>query len=485
MSASPRYLSGVIWSGLNAAASVLLPFGIFIFFAHSLLPAEVGLVALAVSCSELLKAMGLSGLYEALLQQHDEPERHHQAASALLLLAGATLLLVYLLALLAASHFMPGIGAHLGLLALIGLRIPLDLATVQPQVVLAQRLSFRRLAMRSIVGNAVAGCLGVVVAVSMTPIAGLVLYQVGQSATVFAATSLGGGLIARPRLHRDCVRRMGREASMSTGVRLVAASINYLDQVVLGPLVGSTELAFYNLGKRLETTFVTAAGSFSSILFQPLFARQDAGGREAAVRRAMLVLTVICGLPAAIVAVNARTVIPLVFGHQWLDAAPVAGLLAVNGFVRAVGFVPGALLSVSGRNRELLLTSVVSAVAGLVLVACLAPFSLPLCAAAIALKNAANVGWMAWLTRDQAPRPLRSYAADVVIPFAVMVAVAALGRWTGGSGVAPGSPVAALLLVLRSAVPAGVWCLAFLGFCFAAPLRLAVAGLFSRVRVRA
>ena len=51
-----------------------------------------------------------------------------------------------------------------------------------------------------------------------------------------------------------------------------------------------------------------------------------------------------------------------VFGPQWVNAAPVAAVLALSGFARAIGFVPGALMSVSGHNRELLITSAVSAV---------------------------------------------------------------------------------------------------------------------------
>ena len=163
---------------------------------------------------------------------------------------------------------------------------------------------------------------------------------------------------------------------------------------------------------------------------QPLFALDDAAGRAAGVRRALLVLTAVCGLPAAVVAINCRSVVPLVFGRQWLDAAPVAGLLAANGFSRAVGMVPGALLSVSGRNRELLVTSVVSAVSGLLLVAGLAPHGLVPLAAALFAKNAAIVAWMAWLTRDQAPRPLRSYGADVVRWYLARVG----GRFAGDVG---------------------------------------------------
>ncbi len=57
--------AGVLWSSLNAGAGVLLPFLIFVFFAHVLVPAQVGLIVLAVSCAEFVKAVGFPGLYEA------------------------------------------------------------------------------------------------------------------------------------------------------------------------------------------------------------------------------------------------------------------------------------------------------------------------------------------------------------------------------------------------------------------------------------
>jgi PST family polysaccharide transporter len=295
---------------------------------------------------------------------------------------------------------------------------------VQPQTVLVKRLDYRRLSLRSVVANVLAGAAGIAAAGLVTPVCGLVTYQLGQSLLSFIGTSVGRGLMARPRLHDDCLRQLRRETIFATGNRSLAAIINYLDQTVMAPLAGDTALAFYNLGKRLETTFVTVANSFSSILFQPLFAADGALSRQKATTRALLVLTLVCGAPAAVVFCNDRLVVSLIFGRNWLAAAPIVGWLCLNGLIRAVGMVPGSFLSVSGRNQDLLVTSIVSAVLGLALVVAIAPTSITLCAAAMAGKNAAIVVWMAWLTRREVEHPLSTYAMGVVIPASLMLAAA-------------------------------------------------------------
>jgi O-antigen/teichoic acid export membrane protein len=169
---------------------------------------------------------------------------------------------------------------------------------------------------------------------------------------------------------------------------------------------------------------VTVANSFSAILFQPLFATDGALSKQKATVRALLVLALVCGVPAAVVFSNSRMVVGLIFGRNWLEAAPIVGWLSLNGFVRAIGMVPGSFLSVSGRNRELLMTSVVSAAGSLALVVALASSSIAACAISLVVKNAAIVGWMAWLSRGEVRQPAATYAASVIIPIVVMIAAA-------------------------------------------------------------
>ena len=253
---------GALWSCLNAGTAVALPFLIFIFFARVLPPAQVGLVVLAVACAEFVKAIGLPGLYEALLQHPDHQPRLHETALAVLLLAGCARLPVYAGVLALIAGMTGGPGAADPMLLLIGLRIPFDLATLQPQAVLAQRLSYRRMALRSVVANAGAGVVGIGIAAAGAPMVGLIAYQAGQSALLFLATVHRTGALARPRLHRDCLRLLARQAGMASIVRLVAATNSYVDQILIAALLDTARLAYFNLAKRVETTFITASASF-------------------------------------------------------------------------------------------------------------------------------------------------------------------------------------------------------------------------------
>ncbi len=451
---------GTVWAGLNAATSVLLPFALFVFFARAISPPLLGLVALVTACIEVFKAVGLPGVYEALLQQKSDMQRCHETALALVLCASAALVPVCLAFIWGLGCLVPGLHRHFVLLAVLVLRIPLDLAIVQPQAVLVARLAFRRLAMRTVLANVVAGCLGILVASCVRPVAGLVVYQLVQSGLTFATTAFGKGLMARPVLHRDCIDSLRREMLLSTGNRTLAATINYVDQMVLAPLAGDVSLAYYNLGKRLENTFVTVANSFSAILFQPLFAIDGVLTRQKATVRALFLLTLICGIPAAVIFGNSRLVVGLLFGHNWLAASPVVGWLSLNGFVRAIGMVPGSFLSVSGRNRDLLVTSVASALGSLVLVAALAPYSIALCAMGLVVKNAVIVGWMAWLGRRDTGRPGLTYLVAVIVPLTAMTAAASAATALLPTGPAPG-PLQVVLILICSGAGAlccgGLW----------------------------
>ncbi|NOG74152.1 oligosaccharide flippase family protein [Roseicella sp. DB1501] len=422
-----RFLHGAAWSALNAAAGALLPLGIFVIFARWLPAAEIGAVALAVAVSEIIKAFGLPGLYEALLQQREDRQRAAETALACLLLGGFGLFGLHLLLTPLLVWLVPGVEQAGLAIAVLGLRIPLDLAALQPQAILAERLSFRRLALRSILATTGAGAAGLSLLLAGHPMAGLVTYQLGLSALLLLLTAAGTGTLVWPRLHRDCLRRLRQEAAHASAVRLVAAVNNYLDQVLVAGLLGGLQLAYYNLAKRVETILITAAASFGGILFQPVFARRRPGDTAEGLRRGLMVLTASCGLATAVIMATHLRLITLVFGPAWAEAAPVAALLALGGFLRALGSAHGSLLSVSGRNRQLLRVSLCSAGSGLALVLLLAPVGLIPCALALALRSLGSTAAMAWLTRHDLPGTGRVYALEVALPFGAMLA----GAWAG------------------------------------------------------
>lgn len=452
--ASPSYLNGIVWSGANACCAVLMPAGIFVFFARTASPEMIGAVALAASCIEILKTVAMPGLYEAVLQQADDQTRCHETAAFVLLVSACALGLVYLLGLSALSYFVATITSHYVAFAALGSRVLFDLAALQPQARLAQRLAFGRLAIRTMISISAGGALGVAVALLVDPFVGLVAYQVGQSLVFLLTTIIGTGAAARPRLHRDCFRLMRHEATLATCVRLLAASANNLDQIIVASLVGSAPLAFYNLGKRIEAAFITVAGSFTAILFQPRFAQGRVERHCDDLSSGVAMLTLVLGLPAAVFIPNSSFLVGVVFGQQWQTASAVAAVMAAAGFVRAIGYVPGALMSVSVRNRELLQISFISVFVGAALVVVTAPFGVLWCAVALLVRHLGSLGWMAATLRSEAVRPARTYLTGLAIPFLLMMTGTLAGRWVFGDP-ATGHGIAQQALPLAGSIAAG------------------------------
>jgi O-antigen/teichoic acid export membrane protein len=426
---SPSYLNGVLWSGINACSAVLMPMAVFIFFARTATPDMIGTVVVAVSCIEMLKTLALPGLYEAVLQQTENQRQCHETVSFILLAAAIALLAAWLLGLAIFSLFVASVASHFIAFAALGSRVLFDLAALQPQAHLAQRLAYRRLGLRTTASISLGGTIGIALALLIDPFIGLIAYQIAQSATFLLSTIIGTQAAVWPRLHMEYFRRMRREATLATGVRLVAASMNNVDQIIAAMLLGSTSLAFYNLGKRIETTFVTAAGSFSTILFQPQFAkRRSSPSEDDPLLAGICILTCALGLPVAVFIPNSSLVVPGVFGPQWTGASTVAAVMAIAGFVRAVGFVPGALMSVTVRNRQLFALSLTSVFGAALLMVLAAPFGILRCAIALLAMHLAILACMMSLAGGGTARPIRDRAADLVVPFLLMVLGAQAGR---------------------------------------------------------
>ncbi len=414
----------------------------------------IGAVALAASCIEILKTVAMPGLYEAVLQQADDHTRCHETVSFVLIISACVLVVLYLTGLAALSYFVAAITSHYVAFGVLGLRVLFDLAALQPQAWLAQRLAYRGLAMRTMVSISTGGAIGVAVSLFVDPFAGLIAYQIGQSLAYLLTIVTGTEAAARPRFHLDCFRQMQREATLATFVRLLAASANNLDQIIVASLVGSVPLAFYNLGKRVEASFVTVAGSLSAILFQPSFAKGRIEKRRADFGGDIAMLTMMLGLPAAVFISNSSFLVGIVFGQQWLAASAITALMAAAGFIRAIGYVPGALMSVSVRNRELLMISFISVLTGAVLVALVAPFGILWCAVALLVRHLGGLGWMAATVRRKSARPVRTYLAGLATPILLILAGTLAGRWIF-DGAVTGHGIVQQFLPLAGSIAAG------------------------------
>ncbi|MBR1092282.1 oligosaccharide flippase family protein [Bradyrhizobium manausense] len=450
-----------LWSAANATVTVVLPFAIFLVFARVVPPWQVGVITVAVTAAEALKALCPQGLYEVLVARQVDEETEG-AAAGLLLLSAIAAGLVYTLGLVIFVKRAPDLESMFPFLAPIAAKILFDILALQPQARLARLLQVRRVAVRGIIGAGAAGVLSLVLIVLNMPLAAIASYYVCQSVVGFLVLCVRSNAVRMPRLKKSLLVPLLGEAAYASGVRTVGAVNNYFEPLLASAFLPTVGIAFYNLAKRFETTIFSAQTSFSSIMFQPIFASAgERVDRSGAIEACLLSVTVLFGAPIMIFVAGNLVIINQVLGAQWSGSAPLAAIMVLSGLARVYGSIHASLLSVTFKNRLVFQYALGSGSVGLALVLLLAGINATLLAEMLLLKNCMFTAYAAYLARD-GETPLASlYLKRVLMPLIVMFGIA----WCSFEGAGASVVQPAIQLLIAMAV-AGSGILLFLSLVF-------------------
>jgi O-antigen/teichoic acid export membrane protein len=422
-----RSASHVFWSAANGGASVALPFLVFTLFARMMTPAQLSTVSLAIAAVEIFKVLGASGVYDVLVAHGEGDVRLQRTGGAILLMASLVSAVAFVAFVLLSSHFLQVVLPQV--LIILFIKILFDCALLQPQSVMVRRMQVRRLGARGILSGVFAAIAALLVSRLSTPVTGLVSYYVVQSVVTFLLTAVGTKSLIWPRYYADSVRALAHQSTRASGVRIAAGISNYLDQVLLGFFVAGNMLGKFALGKRIEVAVITIGSSFAQLLFQPTFALAAPDERPKHLARATAILSLVAGIPVTVLVLFAHLAVPFVFGAQWAPAAPIVAMLAVNGFIRTLGGVPGVLFTVTGRNGLLLKLSLFGAISNMATILIFASFGVYWLVLALTLRNAFQTGLHFVVVRDAKGCVLRILAANCFWPLAKVGACA----WAGGT----------------------------------------------------
>lgn len=155
------------------------------------------------------------------------------------------------------------------------------------------------------------------------------------------------------------------------GTELVTAARQQLDKLIIGALLGTKALGYYyfafNAGLGITSSFVAA---ISIVLFPQLCREPDAPGRMRILRPALLLSLALFVPVIAAQVLLAEIYVPILFGPQWADMAPLVAILCLGGIPAIFGAICTAWLRANGApERDALLSLAVCASALLALAA--------------------------------------------------------------------------------------------------------------------
>jgi PST family polysaccharide transporter len=355
-----------MWTFLERSGRELISLLVLVVLARVLAPADFGLFAMAGAAIRFLTLFQASGFSSAIVQREQIDESHLNTAFWIVILISLTLALTLWFG---AGYFASFFGEPrvaelirwLALMPVLG-----ALGQVQMQL-LRRRMRFKALATRTFVATPISGAAAIVAALAGLGVWSLVIRQLAQRVVMVVVCWKVGGW--RPGFTFSKSRAV--ELISFGGSMMAANAVNFVrgqgPVVIIGRVLGATELGYYNMALRIfELTKDALVDALGQVLY-PMFSRLQ--GDKTKLREAYASVARFSGvvaLPAFTgILIVAPSLLPAAFGAKWQVTVPVLQILSLQAIVESMSHYNPTLLVATGHPHLRLLILAMAAAVGL------------------------------------------------------------------------------------------------------------------------
>ncbi|SEO22899.1 polysaccharide transporter, PST family [Halogranum amylolyticum] len=334
-----RVVKGAFWAMSQNAFGRILQLAMLVILARLIGPSELGLVGIALLSVSAVQKFTNFGLNAALVQREEENVDEHLNTMWVLEMLRGTLIftVLFLGAPLVAQLF--GEPRATDLVRVIGLS-PLLFGLTNPGVMYFQKkLEFHKQFVLRIGGEVAQFVVAVAVALveptAWAFVAGYVAADVVRLAASYAMHSYR----PRPEFDRDSAGQLVGYGKWITGSSILYFLYSEGDDAFVGWFINPAALAFYQYGYRFSNAPATELTSVVSSVMFPAFSKiqTDASMLRETFRKTLRLNAFVSAPVAAGIAVVAPDFVMTFFGSEWMSMVLPMQILAVYGFLRALG----------------------------------------------------------------------------------------------------------------------------------------------------
>lgn len=428
-----RAVSGVFWSFIDRWGQTAASTVVFVVLARLLQPEDFGLLALATVFTAFLGIFRDQGLGMALIQKEELDEGDLDTGFWTIAAGGVVLTAIGIGVAGPVSEVLdePLLAPVVRWLSL-GLTLTALGGT--HDAILRRELDFRSVTIRSLVGTASGGIVGIGMALYGFGVWSLVGQSlVGAAAKTIALWGLTDWRPSATFRWRSFVE-LYRFGLNIIGTNVASFVNKRSDDFFIGMFLDSTALGYYSVGYKIVER---AKGLIGAALNQAAFAafsrlQSDLERFRSAFYEAVE-LSAALALPLFLVGlVAAPELIEVVFGEKWLAATPVFRLLSVAAVAHVLEYVNLSVLLAVGRPDWKLRLTVVYAVLNVAVFITFARFGIVAVALAFAVRSYATMPLSYWLTRKAIRFSLGEYLRRLAVPLLASLGTVA-AAWSAKS----------------------------------------------------
>jgi len=347
-----RAFNGAAWSTAGDWSSQLLSLVIFTILARLLSPEDFGLIALAGIYIAFVQIFVDPGISQALIQREKLEVEHIDTAfwvnvAVSIVLGTLTFLVAPPLAHLLREPSLEGVIRALSVI------FPVSALSASQQALLSREFRFKSLGIRKVMATLSGGIVGIGGALSGFGVWSLVAQQLVSA--LVGLMVLWWATDWRPKF---TVSQRHFKDLFSFGLNiLVIRFLSFLnvrlDQFLIGYFLGTTNLGYYSLARRI---FQVTVNLFANALAQvalPAFSRlQTDKVRLQAAHINAVQYSIFVTLPQfTTIILCAPLLVNIIFGAKWAASTPILQLLSVAGLFYGINYLTTPALLAINRPR--------------------------------------------------------------------------------------------------------------------------------------
>ena len=417
MSLKQKTVKGIVWIGIQNWGSQMISFAVFSILARLLGPEAFGLVALSSVFFAFMQVFIDQGFGQAIIQRRNLEPGHLDTAfwtnlGMGVVLMGITCACAELIAAFFKQPALTPILRWLSLSFIFG-----GLESVQ-LTLLSRELSFKTVAIRSLIATIAGGVVGVVMAVQ------------GFGAWSLVGQNIASGVIGIIVLWGSTHWRPGFNVSIrhfkelfAFGINVTGISIlNFLnrraDDFLIGYFLGPVALGYYTVAYRiLMITSQLMIGTIQRVSL-PVFSQlQDQPDRLRQAFYSAIQITSLVAFPAFLGAtVLAPELIVVLFGDRWAPSIPVMQVLMPIGLLYAGFYYNGAIIMAVGKPAWNLGLTGLQALSNIIFFLIAVQWGIVAVAASYVLRGYLMAPITLWVVHKVMPFNVKDYLRQYAMP---------------------------------------------------------------------
>jgi len=349
MSLRNKAMSGVIWTIIQNVVHRGMTLVVFVILARLLEPEDFGLVAIAGLLSVIGQEIAKMGFAAAIIQRKELEERHIDSVFwfVLLMSSGLYVLLVLIAPIMEKQFDAVGLASVVNWL---GLGLIVMAISKIPESLMRRHMQFKYLAIRTMIGAAIGGVVGVVCAVLGFGVWSLVAKELVEIVVSSMIVWLSSDWKPRAVFSRRHLVQLMPFGLNEFGSSLLQILNQHLDRMVITMSMAPAVLGQYFIGKRLMLILQqTSNQTISSVMFPVLAQVQGSQERFRSVylkTNGMIVLVAIPIFSALIM--KGDVIVIWAFGGQWKEASEVAKIFGGVGLIQSFSMLAQPALKAKG-----------------------------------------------------------------------------------------------------------------------------------------